>query len=216
MRNKKVILIHGYFKNSKDMKDLEKYLIELGYDAISVDLPLTFNEIDIALYKFENIFKNIVDSFEKGDRVSLVGHSTGGLIIRRFILDNPEYIDLIDRCILISTPNRGSEVADIVTRYLRISTSIFSTIKSLKTTEVENINSIDKKHIKIGAIAGDKDNLILGRVLSNKNDGRVRIESVKYDNLDDFIILPYNHAEIHHKKATAKLVDKFIREGKFK
>ncbi|MBS4534514.1 alpha/beta hydrolase [Clostridium sp. D2Q-14] len=216
MSRHKIVLIHGYFKTFRDMRTLKMNLKDLGYDPICVDLPLTFSEIDKGSLKFSKLMKKMIERLDNNEKISMVGHSTGGLIIRRFLLENSQYINYIDKCIFICTPNNGSELADMINNYFKILPRIFCTIRSLVSDSVSKIDSISKKNIKIGAIAGNKSNLITGRLLSDENDGRVTIASVEHEDLDDFIILPYNHAEIHYKKKTAKLIHNFIQKGKFK
>src|SRR5690554_3857812 len=107
----KVILIHGYFRTQRDMMDLKKNLEKLGYEGILVDLPLTFNNIEYATSVFEGKIEGIINSLQEDEKISLVGHSTGGLVIRLF-LSNTKHIEKIHRCVLIATPNEGSQLAD--------------------------------------------------------------------------------------------------------
>lgn len=216
MNKHKIVLVHGYFRTSRDMRKMKGYLDDLGYDGVCVNLPLTFSEIDNGLEVFSTFIKDIIKGLNKNEKISMVGHSTGGLIIRRFLLENPHYINYINKCILVSTPNNGSELADIVNRYFRVFPRVFSTIKSLVSDKVAEIDSLRDKDIKIGGIAGNKANLITARLLSDISDGRVRVSSVLHEDLDDFIILPYNHTEIHHQRETAEVIHNFIQNGSFK
>lgn len=211
---KKLVLVHGYYKNNKDMLTLEENLKKLGNEAISVELPLTFEDITDATSVFEEIIAKIVDDLKEDEKISLVGHSTGGLVIRLF-LSNTKHIDKIHRCVLIATPNQGSKLADVVSELSPMFINIFKTLRSLK---YENVKELQLKHIdsvEIGAIAGNKSNLLSDKLLNDENDGRVEISSTLCEELKDFIILPYGHNEIHHKLETAKLVDIFLKEGNF-
>jgi hypothetical protein len=69
--------------------------------------------------------------------------------------------------------------------------------------------------VEIAAIAGNKNNLFLGNLIRDENDGRVELSSVFYPELKDIITLPFGHIEIHHQQETAKWVDTFLRTGKF-
>ena len=44
--NELIVLVHGFFKNKKDMAFLEKGLFNKGYSVTSVDLPTTFGSIE--------------------------------------------------------------------------------------------------------------------------------------------------------------------------
>ena len=212
--NKKVILVHGYTKHYDDMLVLKKNLDFLGYEAILVDLPLTFKYITDAAIIFEERINEIICSLKEDEKISLVGHSTGGLIIR-LLLSNTKYIEKIHRCVLIATPNKGSELADIASRISHIFINIFKTLKSLRHENVEKLNLKQIDDIEIGGIAGNKSDLLLGKLLENENDGRVEVNSVRYEELKDFIVVPYNHEEIHYKFEVAELVDDFLKSGYF-
>ncbi|MGO1819614.1 MAG: esterase/lipase family protein [Senegalia sp. (in: firmicutes)] len=216
MSSKKVVLVHGYFRTYRDMKILKKYLMELGYKVVRANLPLTFYEIDKGVEEFSDFIKDIIKNLGKDEKISLVGHSTGGLVIRKFILDNRNLIKYIENCVLIATPNKGNEIAEFVVENFKIFPEIFKTIKSLHPEKVKTIKPLDSTPIKIGAIAGNEESIILRPFFDCENDGNVSVDSVKYEDIDDFIILPYNHYEIHKRKETAKYVAKFIETGKFR
>lgn len=208
------ILIHGYNKNQRDMGVLKENLEKLGHEAIVVNLPLTFHDITYAISVFENRIEEILVDLQHNEKINLIGHSTGGLIIRNF-LANAKRLDRINRCVLIATPNNGSELADMAVKHVRGFTRIFKTVQALQSENVRKLRLIEKYDIPIGAIAGNRSHLVLGRLLSDENDGRIKISSVQYEKLNDFIILPYGHKEIHYKWKTAQMVDAFIKYGRF-
>lgn len=67
----------------------------------------------------------------------------------------------------------------------------------------------------MAAIAGNKSNLFLGKLLIKENDGRIRVESVEIPRLKAFVVLPYGHKDIHYQKQTANLVANFLNFGSF-
>ncbi len=209
------ILVHGFNKDKNDMVVLANHLTQLEYKCILVDLPLTFKHIELSTSLLEEKLEQVFEKAKSYKKVNLIGHSTGGLVIRD-LLDKTKFIDSIDKCVLIATPNNGSQLADLTTKLPQAFTNIFTTIKCLRTQKVKNLRSINEKEVHIGAIAGNNSNLLLGKLLSNDNDGRVKVSSVKHNSLNDFIVLPYGHKEIHYKILTAELINSFIRTGKFR
>ncbi|MCS7464920.1 hypothetical protein N0M98_33090 [Paenibacillus doosanensis] len=143
-----------------------------------------------------------------------IGHSSGGLVIRKFLSDT-RYLDYVHKCVLIATPNRGTRLASYADQVSKTSTRIFKTLQSLHPEYIDSLN-LKETGIEIGAIAGNRNNLLLGKLLNDDNDGRVEVSSVYYDGLTDFTILPYGHKEIHYQKETAELVVHFIKKGTFK
>ncbi|MDV2583014.1 esterase/lipase family protein [Alkalibacillus haloalkaliphilus] len=210
----KVILIHGFFRNDKDMHTMANYLQKQGYDCFTPDLPLTFNEFDVIVTLVEDLLEGVVRSgIGPDEKVHLVGHSTGGLVIRKLLTDT-EYLDYIGRCVLIGTPNRGSQLADLASK-VRGYVDVFRTVRSLSTGYLDNVEFQNDTGIEIGAIAGDKSNLAFNPFIPGDNDGYIEVDSVYYPGLKDFKVLPYGHRSIHHEEETFKHVDNFFESGQF-
>ncbi len=208
-----VVMVHGYNKNKKDMISLKKYLGNLGYNTHLVNLPLTHKHINKATKMFKKQLQQISKQYSKNTKFHIVGHSTGGLVILNYLRHPVKEIS-IDRCVQIATPNKGSQLADIAFNYLPF---IFKNYKTLNDIQTEKTN-IPKNSLinnKIGAIAGNKSNSIYSIIIKGDDDGRISIDSVKIPALEDFLILPYGHKEIHHKKKTAKYIHNFLEYGKF-
>lgn len=210
----KVILIHGFNKQSKDMDTLKNYLTNVGYECISPDLPLTYGRLEEAVSLLENLMEDIFLSLEKDEKIYFVGHSTGGLVIRLF-LEKTNHLTKIKRCVLIATPSHGSELAEIGMKIKPFS-NLFKTIQSLSPSNTEYYPFAHTHDVEIAAIAGNKNNMLLGNLLKTENDGRVEVRSVYYPELTDFIVLPYGHKDIHHEKETAEYVEHFFKTGKLK
>jgi pimeloyl-ACP methyl ester carboxylesterase len=210
----KVILIHGFSKNPKDMKPLERHLELMGYNCIIPNLPLTFKEFDYSALVLEDMIDEVIkDNWKQEDKIHLVGHSTGGLVIRKLI-SQTKHTSKIGRCVLVATPNKGSKLANIATHFKPVG-AIYRTLRSLNYEYIEQSTFTQVHEIEIAAIGGNKNNLLLGNLIGDVNDGRVELRSVYYPELTDFIILPYGHNEIHHQAVTAKWIDSFLQTGKF-
>lgn len=196
------------------MKPLKQNLELLGYECIVPNLPLTFKEFDQSALILEAILEELIESnLKHEEKVNLVGHSTGGLVIRKFVSET-KYISRIGRCVLIATPNKGSKLANLAASIKPVG-EIYRTLKSLKYNYIEQMDFTSVPDVEIAAIAGNKNNLFLGNLIRDENDGRVELSSVFYPELKDIITLPFGHIEIHHQQETAKWVDTFLRTGKF-
>ncbi|MFN2364108.1 MAG: esterase/lipase family protein [Halarsenatibacteraceae bacterium] len=209
-----VVLIHGYNKDYKDMLFLKEYLEEKNYKAVTVDLPLRFRSVEYATEIFKDKMNNIIAGLKVDQKLSFIGHSTGGLIIRKY-LDEFKDRKIVNRAVQIATPNQGSSLATFISDISALWSRIFSTLESLEPKNLEAMDLIEGDAVEIGAIAGNKSTRFFGRFLEGENDGRVKVQSVKFPGLSDFIVIPYHHNEIHHQKATAELVDKFLKTGRF-
>lgn len=211
---KTVILVHGYGDGAGEMEPLGDFLEAAGYRAVTVDLPLTFDHVQEASDIFAKKVEDVVSRLPDNEPVAMVGHSTGGLVIRYFLSHYPGH-RRVDRAVLIATPNRGSKLAGMAAEISDLLVETFATLDSLRPEKISGLELSDPEETRIGAIAGSKGDLALGRLLENENDGRVEVKSVYYPELDDFAIVPFNHNEIHQRKETASMVIRFLRSGFF-
>jgi len=210
----KVVLVHGYFKSEKDMFALKSELEEATFEVITINLPLTFKKLKSTLPLFKTEVAKIISKLNASEKIHFVGHSTGGLLIRRFLAVT-KYKDRIGRIVLIAAPNQGSKLAGFARKYFKPLTDIFKTLISIEIENVKHLELAAGIDFEMGAIAGNNSNLFLGRLLTKENDGRIRVESVKFSGLKDFVVLPFGHKDIHYQKETAHLIVSFLNHGSF-
>ena len=206
-----VVLAHGILKDSKDMEFLEGGLLSRGFKTISVDLPLTFGTLEEACKSLE---KQIEMEFNSYDVVHFVGYSMGGLVIQRFLSMNK--LNNIGYCVFIGTPNRGSKLANIFAAIPGLE-MIFKPLKDLKTSRTLDDIFKHNKNIKIGVIAGTKNDPLHSRLLlSPSSDGMVEVHSAKLDKMHEFTHFPYAHKNIHFQEDVLTAVCSFLKNGTFK
>ncbi len=193
---------------------LKNNLENLNYQVYLADLPLTFKSLEKSVEILKHQAADLLRRFDNEDKINLVAHSTGGLVVRRLIKEG-DLNHRINRCVLIASPNKGSLLSQMSAK-LPFFNKIFKTADSIRPINVKEMDLASSGEIEIGAAAGVRSNLILGKFLNSKNDGRIKVDSVKYKGLKDFVELPYGHKEIHYKKETAELIDNFLKTGKFK
>ncbi len=189
---------------------LENFLQSRGYHVFAPTLPVKFQSLETCTVKFEQKFREIQSDY---DRIHFVGHSIGGLIIQLFLSRNR--VSALGRCVLIATPNDGTELAGLVARYLKPLMWICKPYQALLPGGADIPPPINNPPPDIGAIAGNRNSLLLGKLIKRECDGRVPVESIPFDGMKEIVILPYNHEEIHHQKETAELVLRFLQEGTF-
>ena len=102
-----ILLIPGFGGSLNALKPLAGELEGAGYKVIYPDL----GEMKGDLIKYsEKVGELIKDSGERGERISIVAYSAGGLVARG-ALDDSEVEQYIGRVITIGSPHNGSEVA---------------------------------------------------------------------------------------------------------
>ncbi|MGM0420314.1 MAG: alpha/beta fold hydrolase [Bacillota bacterium] len=212
--NHKIILVHGYYQDAADMLELKRNLEDQGFTGLLADLPLKFQSITQATDVFAEQVTEVIAEMDSDEKLSLVGHSTGGLVIRKYLAE-PENRRDIHRAVLIATPNQGSSLVEMGGGLADAVAEIYTTLGSLEPDQVKNLELFESGEVEVGAIAGNISFGILGSLLDEENDGRVKVSSVKYEGLKDFIVVPYSHKDIHYQVETAELVAEFIKNGKF-
>lgn len=198
-----------FFRTRRDMAFLEDFFQSRGYDVFAPTLPTTFGSLEKCTAKLEQKFSGIQERY---DRIHFVGHSMGGLIIRLFLSRNR--IENIGRCVMIATPNRGSELVNAIAWFTPL-TFLMRPLRAFRTDGVSVQPLVNNPSTEIGAIAGNGDGLLFGRFMRKENDGRVPVDSVPFTGVKDFLVLPYNHHEIHHRCETAGYTLMFLKEGTF-
>ena len=73
-------------------------------------LELTFGDLDNSVTQLKSIVFNTLDQYPL-QRISFVGHSTGGIAIR-MLLKNRQIADKTYACVFVAVPNQGTVLAD--------------------------------------------------------------------------------------------------------
>lgn len=209
MKNEITILVHGFNKNKDDMAYLTNGLNKSGFKTFSVNLPTTFGSLEECK---QSLYLQVNDFIKNYKIINYVAHSMGGLIVRNYIKSINQ--NNIGKCIFIATPHNGTKLAEIA-NYIPFYARIFKPIKSL----LPNLHLFHHDlnvNFKIGLIAGDKNTGLLGKLfLPDKSDGRVEVSSIKTQDADEMIILPFGHKEIHQQHETLIFVRQFLTTGSF-
>ncbi len=110
-----VILIHGLWSTSETWNVMFDWMVNDGFNVSTIDWTSNgdLNKEFEALPRKIKVLKE--GYLRKGinlSKVDVVGHSTGGLIARRYIADDNYKFD-IRKLIMLGTPNHGSFLADL-------------------------------------------------------------------------------------------------------
>ncbi|QLE79903.1 alpha/beta hydrolase [Francisella sp. Scap27] len=211
-KDKVLVLVHGFIKNSKDMRTLKIFFSEHYEKIIAVDLPTTFVNMDTSIKALCEVIKNIPQS----KSITFIAHSMGGLITCKAIYELQ--LKNVDKCVFIASPFAGSKVADFGDR-IPFYSRVLKPNKDLKVTDkyLKICNEVASK-FPVGLIAGNRNskfNLLARFCLGKEQDGLVEVDSVFAISSCDRIVLYKNHQEIHHDNETLAYVACFLNIGKF-
>lgn len=213
----RVVLLHGLARSSSSMNKMQAFLEGRGYAVCNIDYPSTEHDIE-----------TLVDSYVlpaintcRGDVAALhfVTHSMGGILTRQIAqrLAEQETADFtINRVVMLSPPNKGSEVVDKLKGWKPFQWLNGSAGSQLGTDANSKPNTLGKATFEVGVITGDRSiNWILSTMLPGDDDGKVTVESAKLDGMKAFKIMHATHPFIMRKKAVLKEVLYFLEHGAF-
>jgi len=125
------LIIGGFCGETYDVRksNLWNFLINNGYNEsivayFSWNGPGTYHNGYDSQGSYENFKESMIAYLEKipeGEKIDLIGHSQGGVLILRFVLDknNEKYIKKIDQIITVNSPIKGANsfLAGIMFKY---------------------------------------------------------------------------------------------------
>lgn len=152
-----------------------------------------------------------VDSLD-AERIHLVGHSLGGVIVLRYLQRAPD--PRIRRAVLLGAPVAGCRAAAGLGRHAGGELLMG---KSLSVWRQPVDVSVDGR-FEIGVIAGTGA-LGLGRMvmrLPQPNDGVVCVDETRFPGMRDHLILPVGHSVMLVSRRVARQTAAFLRAGAFR
>ncbi len=208
-----VILLHGLARSSASMIKMQRALEKENFKTCNIDYPST--RYRIAVLSSEHVLPKIRECIRDIDSpLNFVTHSLGGIIVR--YLAKEELISNIGRVVMLSPPNKGSEVVNTLGE-----TWLFNLINGPAGKELgTDSNSIPLQlgpaSFEAGIITGNKSiNLILSAMIDGEDDGKVSIENAKLEDMKDFIVLPLTHTFIMKDESCIKQTIHFLTFGEF-
>jgi len=208
-----VIVLHGIARTNKQTHLLAKRIADAGYEVYNINYPSTEYTIEELVEYLHNEFQKY--EIKEKPKVNIVAHSMGGLLTRAYLKEYP--MENLNRIVMISTPNHGSEVVDFFKDW-KIYTNIFGPAGQQLGTNDEEVqklfSSLDDYEFSV--IAGGRSfNPIFSAMLDGPDDGAVSVESTKLEGMKDHIVVPNLHGIQVYTELDANLAISFLNNGKF-
>jgi triacylglycerol lipase len=208
-----VILLHGIGRSTRSLNRLESGLSESGYRVFNLDYPSTKFPIE---YLAEEVLHPEVERLRREcpGKLHFVTHSMGGIVVRYYL----QHHDLADlgRVVMLSPPNGGSELADLLNRSILFKWFMAPAGRQLGTNKDGLPRRLGGAGFEVGIIAGNKSyNPINSLILDGPDDGTVTVESTKLPGMKDWIVLGCSHRSIIRSQEVISQVIHFLRCGSF-
>ncbi|HHG3513166.1 TPA: triacylglycerol lipase [Vibrio parahaemolyticus] len=203
----KIIILHGLYMHGLVMLPLSQKLRKLGYET----QVLSYNTVAI---DESSLFDSIDHSLNPLNANVLVGHSLGGLMIKRYLANRKPTTSLISHVVAIGSPLKG---ASIVGRIQDLGLGAI-----LGNSPHHGLNKHDDAWAfpqKLGSIAGTVPIGARPLLIRNDNtmsDGTVTVEETRLDGMQDHIEVKQTHTSLIYNTFVPQQIDHFIRTDYFR
>jgi pimeloyl-ACP methyl ester carboxylesterase len=202
-----VLLLHGAWMNRWVMGYLAHALRGEGFATRSLTYRTMRDTLDVHLLRLSRRVASL-----DAERIHLVGHSLGGVIVLRYLQRDPD--PRIRRVVLLGAPVAGCRAAAGLARHAGGELLMG---KSVSVWREPVDVSVDGR-FEIGVIAGTGA-LGLGRIvmrLPKPNDGVVCVDETRFPGMRDHLILPVGHSVMLVSQRVARQTASFLRAGAFR
>ena len=194
LRDECVIVLHGMGRTKYAMRKVEQKLREDGYIVWNQSYPSTKKSIEDL--SSEHISKGLKVCRRAGARkIHFVTHSLGGILVRYFLQDNT--IENLDKIVMLSPPNKGSEIADNL-RDLKVYQWMMGPAGQQLGTDTKSLpNTLDRIDATVGIITGkSSSDPWFSPFIPGEDDGKVSVQSAKLEEMTDFLVVEAGHTFI--------------------
>lgn len=203
-----VVFVHGIYMFGLELAVLRQRLRRCGFDCYQFRYPSlkqTPKENASAL----NAFLQTI----KAERIHLVAHSLGGIVVSHLFADFPEQKP--GRVLMMASPLKGSYLAGYMSRsqWLRgllgkaVQQGLLGDSPSWKGTQ------------EIGMISGTHGVglgwFIMRGKLPRPHDGTVLLSETQVNEIQQNLQVPYSHFGMLFRKIVAEASCRFLRDGVF-
>jgi len=208
------VLLHGIARTSKSLNKLERAIQERGFATLNIDYQSRKKPLDVLAADIHPAIVTFAESI--GGPIHFVAHSMGGLLTRVYVARHRPA--RLGRVVMLGTPNRGSEVADLL-KSLGAYRAFFGPAGlQLSTQQDPMLLSLPPVDYDLGIVAGIRtiDPISSLFILPGPSDGKVSVRHTKLDGMTDHIIVKASHPGIIRHRAAIDQTIAFLIEGKFK
>lgn len=208
-----VIVLHGLGRTAFSMSLIEDALVSENYLVWNEGYPSTSGDIEELSETAITGGLDFCDQ-EKTATVHFVTHSLGGILVRQYLQHHT--ISNLGRVVMLSPPNHGSEVVDLLKDYTIYQFVLGPAARQLGTDKGSLTEQLGPVKGEIGIITGvSSSDPWFSPVIPGDDDGKVSVESAKLDEMSDFMTVPNGHTFIMRDDTVIEQILHFLKEGRF-
>lgn len=204
-----VVALHGILRSSKVWNSLKQEVEQDGMTVVAADYPSTQQPITA----FVDQLQELLSSLEGIERIHLVVHSMGGLIVRAW---SQRYSDpRIRRLVMIGTPNRGAEIASML-RENPIFQFVFGPAgqQLVHESHDEFIQKLPTPPMEFAVIAGSRGNSQgFNPLIPGDDDGIVTTASARLPGAVDYLPVRVLHSFLPLSSEVVAATRRFLATG---
>jgi len=208
-----VIVLHGLGRTAWSMSLIKDALDRNNYLVWNEGYPSTSENIEVLS---DTTIREGLD-FCRAHNTSathFVTHSLGGILVRQYLQHNS--IENLGRIVMLSPPNQGSEIADLLNDYTLYHLVLGPAAAQLGTGKDSLIKQLKPVRGEIGIITGDSSSdPWFSPMIPGEDDGKVSVESAKLDEMSDFITVHNGHTFIMRDDRVISQTLYFLKQGHF-
>ncbi len=201
----KIIILHGLYMHGVAMLPLGQRLEKLGYDTEVV----SYNTVSIDENK---VFPAIDKAIDPNQVNILVGHSLGGIVIKRYLASRQPSTEQISHVVAIGSPLTG---ASVVGKIQQLGLGIL--LGNSGKFGLEKHEDTWKFPQKLGSLAGTVPvgvrSILMG--IDKHSDGTVTVDETRISGMTAHQEVKSTHTAMIYSSCVAEQIDYFIRNDKF-
>lgn len=206
-----VVLLHGLWRTERSMRHLAGHLREAGYPVHAIRYDSTERSPEELVGDLRGeLARCCLDA----DRVHFVTHSLGGVLLRAVLSEAPP--PNLGRVVMLAPPNRGSELADVVSGSATLRRLLGPVVPALGTRADSLPNRLPAADFEVGVIAGTRTwSPFRSWLIPATDDGTVSVASTRLEGMADFVTIPASHTFLLRSREAARQTLAFLTLGRF-